>query len=31
MDHFADRLDLERSAAVGPDAQPVEPLWSWLK
>jgi transposase len=31
MDHFADRLDLERLPPYAPMLNPVEPLWSWLK
>lgn len=31
VDHFADRLDLERLPPYAPMLNPVEPLWSWLK
>jgi transposase len=31
VDHFADRLVLEKLPPYAPMLNPVEPLWSWLK
>ncbi len=31
VDHFADRLCLERFPPYAPELNPVEFLWSWLK
>ncbi len=31
VDHFADRLSLERLPPYAPMLNPVESLWSWLK